>query len=149
MPQTVREISPLQRFPLTGIAVALAPPNNAAGIDAASSLVVLDRTLPARSPEPFAAGFDDARSRGEPLSRLPLSPGQLWRPFRAASTKPPAEQAARLPRPFPVAVDPDGLDRRSGVASPTAKPCSSCESVRTRRGCPRHAADPLLGVRPL
>jgi hypothetical protein len=74
MPQTVREISPLQRFPLTGIAVALAPPNNAAGIDAASSLVVLDRTLPARSPRPFTAGFGDARSRSEPLSRLPLSP---------------------------------------------------------------------------
>jgi hypothetical protein len=79
----------------------------------------------------------------EERTPLPLAalPRRLWLPFRIASTGLP-----QLLRPFPVAVNLSGLDRRSGVASSAAKPCSSCESVLTRRSCPRHAADPLLGV---
>lgn len=37
-------------------------------------------------------------------------------------------------------------NRRLGMASSTAKPYSSCESVLTSRSCLRHAVDPLLGV---
>jgi hypothetical protein len=41
-----------------------------------------------------------------------------------------------------------GLDRQSTLApqaTPTSKPCSSCESVRTDPSCPVSMADPLLG----
>lgn len=78
---TVPEINPLQRFPLdkSRARLALAKPDPVTRdarreIDAASSLAVGDPTLPAKLPEVFTAGFVDARSRSEPLSRLPVSP---------------------------------------------------------------------------
>jgi len=43
-----------------------------------------------------------------------------------------------------------GLERRNTSippATPTSKPCSSCESVRTDPSCPAPMADPLLGFR--
>jgi hypothetical protein len=165
---TVPEINPLQRFPLTGIARAFASRRNYAPvardqlreIDAASSLVVLGPTLLARLPVLFTAGFVDARSRSELLSRLPVSPDDY---DALSESSPPYFTASRLrcrvsstlpgrrePRSARSTTRAKRLsrrsNRRSGVASSTAKPYSSCESVRTSRSCLRHAVDPLLGV---
>jgi hypothetical protein len=50
---------------------------------------------------------------------------------------------------FPVTLDPERRNRSVPPASPTSKPCSSCESVCADPSCPETAPDPLLGFRPL
>jgi hypothetical protein len=79
-----------------------------------------------------AIGFPDAHA----LTQLPGSPADYRVPFR--------KQSAR----FPVPLDLEQRSRSLPQASPTSKPYSPCESVRTSPSCPGLAAGTLLGFCP-
>jgi hypothetical protein len=93
------------------------------------------------APSRFATSFLDATSRAlsPPVSSTPaLTRGGLIPPTTMGSLS--ARRDALR--------GPPGLERQSAPAppaTPTSKPCSSCESVRTDPSCPAPMADPLLG----
>jgi hypothetical protein len=80
-----------------------------------------------------------------PVSPTPTPLGAVaWFPRRSGAPFPRARRHASRLLPIPSCGN-----RSVPPASPTSKPCSSCESVHAEPGCPGSAADPLLGFRPL
>jgi len=97
--------------------------------------------LPCRCPPACKDVLFDALSllvspTSTPLAQSPGSPSSYGSPFRCQIDH------------FPVALDPEQRDRLLPPASPTSKPCSSCESVRVDRSCPHPTAVTLLTLRP-
>jgi hypothetical protein len=80
-------------------------------------------------PRSFTSGFTDAHALRRSCLDPPLTMHNL-------STCPKTR--------FPVVLDREQQNRSTPRASPTSKPCSSCESVLAEPGCPETAPDPLL-----
>jgi hypothetical protein len=97
-------------------------------LEATSSPAVIHQRAGTHSPALFVDGFPDAHAQ-DAVARFPRP---LWTPFPQAYAH------------FPVALSPGRHSRPLPLASPTSKPCSPCESVRTDSGYPDPAADALL-----
>jgi hypothetical protein len=111
----------LQSLPLTGIAC----PSRGRFAPLQLSTRVLERRLLVL----VTAGFLDSRAR----TQSPDSPADYGLPFHTPEGT------------LPVRPGPERRNRSVPPASPASKPRSSCESVRAGLGCPKSAADPLLG----